>query len=194
MLFLFSQADTVEHKACSKVHQTMKAQIQSKTSDWWMETLESKPHRFFSSLCSEAQMFAGFGLDSTAYRFWCLPFWVPDSFCSLCKGGIGCRMKSFVFCHCGSTKDQYCQQTELWVCVFKGRQMSLSTCENREALKDVAALLSSYLLVCMGIMCKCALHSSADILDSQHSCCDGPPDSTAKCKEGGLQPENLIKF
>lgn len=87
-----------------------------------------------------------------------------------------------------------CECVCVCVCVSKGRQMSLSTCENREALKDVAALLSSRLLVSTGIMCKCALHSSADISDSQRSCCDGPPDSTAKCEEGGLQPENLIKF
>lgn len=56
---------------------------------------------------------------------------------------IACHMKSFVFCHCGSTGDQYCQERVGHVCI-REREISLNTCEEREALKDAAALLTSF--------------------------------------------------
>lgn len=59
---------------------------------------------------------------------------------------IACHMKSFVFCHCGSTGDQYCQERVGHVCIWE-REISLNTCEEREALKDAAALVTSFSLV-----------------------------------------------
>ncbi len=70
---------------------------------------------------------------------------------------IACHMKSFVFCHRGSTGDstasresEVCAYISVYVCVcvcvrvyVMGRQMSFNTCNERETLKDAAALLSS---------------------------------------------------
>lgn len=80
---------------------------------------------------------------------------------------IACHMKSFVFCHCGSTGDQYCQERVGHVST-REREISLNTCEEREALKDAAALLTSFILVRMrwGLCahmqsCLCTLWHSA---------------------------------
>lgn len=51
--------------------------------------------------------------------------------CRLHSHLIACHMKHCVFCHHGSTTDQYChlRQWDMCVRVCEGRQISLNTCE-----------------------------------------------------------------
>lgn len=109
------------------------------------------------------------------------PSCVVARICRLYSNLIACHMKHFVLCHHGSTRDQYCKHYEVCLCLCEEKQMRMNTCEEREALKNVAALLSSCRWMCMGIMHKCALNFSTQMHSNlQCTCYDTQFHSIAK--------------
>lgn len=124
-----------------------------------------------------------------------LPYCALSGLCQFHRHLIACHIKNVVLCHCGSKRDQYCQNCEM--CMCKWRQIVLNTCEETEALMNVAAWLSSCCRVCTWIMCKMWTEFHTHTISLTNCTCY---DCTAKLasrgslKVGGLLLENLIKF
>lgn len=82
--------------------------------------------------------------------------------CRLHSHLIACHMKSFVFCHRGSTGDQYCQRREWGVCMCEWERGETNEFEylrgkgSFEGCSSITVILSPGVHRREGLMCTCA--------------------------------------